>query len=120
MNRTSLLILRLGLAVTFIWIGFMIWQNPLAWGGYIKPWAAGLISGPLEQVMKATAILDMAIGILFLTRPVVWLGGILAVLHLAIVLITSGITDITVRDIGLLAAALSLAVYYWPNKNKIT
>lgn len=117
MNRISLLILRFGVAATFLWIGFMIWQNPAAWGGYIKPWAVDLIPGSLEQAMKATAVLDVVIGLMFLARPLVWLGGVLGVLHLAIVLITSGITDITVRDIGLLAAALSLAVYYWPRKS---
>ncbi|MEK7175072.1 MAG: hypothetical protein AAB722_01930 [Patescibacteria group bacterium] len=107
-----LFILRLGLAVTFVWIGFMIWQNPETWGGYIKPWAADLIPVPLEQAMKSTAVLDVVIGLMFLARPLVWLGGILGTLHLIIVLITSGITDITVRDIGLLSATLFLTLSY--------
>lgn len=110
----SLLILRLGLAVTFIGVGFMIWQNPEAWGGYLKPWAADLIPAPLDQAMKATAVLDIIIGLMFLARPLVWVGGILGTLHLAVVLATSGITDITVRDIGLLAATLSIMVNDWP------
>ncbi|MBI2454150.1 MAG: DoxX family membrane protein [Parcubacteria group bacterium] len=117
MNK-SILILRWGLAITFLWIGFMIWQNPEAWGGYIKPWAADLIPVPIEQVMKATAVLDIVIGLMFLVGPLVWIGGILGALHLAVVLVTSGITDITVRDIGLLAATLSIAVNYWPQDRK--
>lgn len=112
-----LFVLRLGLAVTFVWIGVMIWQNPEAWGGYIKPWAMDLIPVPLEQAMKATAVLDVVIGLMFLVRPLVWLGGVLGVLHLLVVLATSGITDITVRDIGLLAASLSVAIYHWPKKS---
>lgn len=115
MNKTYL-ILRIGLAVTFIWIGLMIWQNSLAWGGYIKPWAAGLIPVPLDQALKATAVLDIVIGFLFLIRPLVWLGGFLGSAHLIAVLVTSGITDITVRDIGLLAATLFLFFNYRPNK----
>lgn len=115
MNR-SLFILRLGLAVTFVWIGMMIWQNPEAWGGYIKPWAADLIPVPLGEAMKATAVLDVVIGLMFLVRPLVWLGGVLGTLHLIVVLVTSGITDITVRDIGLLSATLFLTINYLPKK----
>ena len=41
MNRTSFHILRVGLAVTFLWIGILILKNPEAWGGYLflkKSW----------------------------------------------------------------------------------
>ncbi len=115
MDKTYL-ILRIGLAITFIWIGLMIWQNPEAWGGYIKPWAADLIPIPLSQAMKSAAALDIIIGLLFLVQPLVWLGGLLGSLHLITVLAVSGITDITVRDIGLAAATLFLFFNYLPNK----
>lgn len=108
MNKTSFHILRVGLAITFLWIGVLIFKQPEAWGGYLQPWAAGLLPVPIEQAMMGTAVLDIAIGALLLVESFVWLATLAGALHIAIVLVTSGITDITVRDIAILAGALAL------------
>ena len=98
----------MGLAVTFLWIGILIFKQPEAWGGYLMPWAAGLLPVPIEQAMIGTAILDIIIGALLLFDLFVWLAASIGIIHLIIVLAVSGITDITVRDIGILAAVIAL------------
>lgn len=103
-------VLRVGLAITFLWIGVLIFKQPEAWGGYLQPWAAGLLPIPLNQAMIGTVILDVVIGVLLLTDIFVWLATIIGAIHLVIVLATSGITDITVRDIGLLAGMTAIMV----------
>ena len=108
MKKTSFHILRVGLAVTFLWIGVLIFKQPEAWGGYLMPWAAGLLPVPIEQAMIGTAILDIIIGALLLFDLFVWLAASIGIIHLIIVLAVSGITDITVRDIGILAAVIAL------------
>src|SRR3989344_3166861 len=108
MNKTSFHILRVGLAVTFLWIGVLILKQPEAWGVYLMPWAAGLLPIPIEQAMMGTAVFDIAIGILLLFDYFVWLAALVGTIHLIIVLAVSGITDITVRDIGILAATIAL------------
>ena len=108
MKTASYHILRVGMAITFIWIGILIIKSPESWGGYVQPWVTNFLPIPLEQIMIGTAIFDIVIGILFLVDWQVWVAGLLAALHLLTVLIVSGITDITVRDIGLLAATLVL------------
>lgn len=110
MKKTGFNILRVGLGITFLWIGVLIFKQPEAWGGYLQPWAAGLLPVPLTQAMMGTAVLDMLIGALLLVGSFVWLAALVGAVHLVIVLVTSGITDITVRDIGLLTAALALMV----------
>ena len=110
MKRISFHILRVGLAVTFLWIGILIIRNPEAWGGYLQPWAAGLLPIPLAQAMMGTAILDIAIGAFLLINFLPWLAASVGAIHLAVILIVSGITDITVRDIGLLAGMLALMI----------
>jgi hypothetical protein len=110
MTKTSFHILRVGLAITFLWIGVLIFKNPEAWGGYLQPWAAGLLPIPLTQAMIGTAILDITIGALLLSDFLTWLAALIGAIHLIIVLTVSGITDITVRDIGLLVAALALMI----------
>lgn len=108
MRKTSFHILRVGIGITFIWIGVLIFKTPEAWGGYLKPWAVGLLPIPITQAMIGTAILDIAIGALLLIDSFVWLAALVGAIHLIIVLTVSGITDITVRDIAIFAAAVAL------------
>ncbi|MEO0084752.1 MAG: hypothetical protein ABIJ94_03385 [candidate division WOR-3 bacterium] len=116
MKKASFHILRVGLGITFLWIGVLIFKQPEAWGGYLKPWAAGLLPVPLSQAMFGTAILDIVIGFLFLIDTLIWLAAFLAIIHLVIVLTVSGITDITVRDIAILAGAIAILIDSLPKK----
>jgi uncharacterized membrane protein YphA (DoxX/SURF4 family) len=117
-NKLALTVLRITLGITFIWIGILIIQNPEAWGGYIQPWAAKLLPLPLKEMMVGTGVLDIVIGFFIVTNILTWLAGLIGAIHLVIVLITSGINSITVRDIGLLGAAVAVSLATWP-KNLI-
>ncbi|TAL19180.1 hypothetical protein EPN90_04400 [Patescibacteria group bacterium] len=108
MKKPSFHILRVGVGITFLWIGVLIFKEPEAWGGYLQPWAAGLLPIPLTQAMLGTAILDILIGALLLLDTYVWLAAAVGAIHLVIVLTVSGITDITVRDIAILTATVAL------------
>lgn len=110
MRPLSFHILRIGLGITFLWIGFLIFQDPESWGSYIQPWAAELLPVSLLQAMIGTAVLDIAIGVFLLANAFTWGAALLASAHLVVVLITVGISDITVRDIGLLAATCALFI----------
>ncbi len=115
MRKTSFHILRVGLAITFLWIGVLIFKDPQSWGGYLEPWAAGLLPIPIGQAMIGTAILDIVVGTLLLIDSFVWLAALVGAIHVIIVLTLSGITDITVRDIAILGAALALMADTLPN-----
>lgn len=108
MRKNSFHILRVGLAITFLWIGVLIFKQPEAWGGYLQPWTAGLLPIPLSQAMIGTAVLDIIIGFFLLIDAFVWLAALIGAIHLIIVLAVSGINDITVRDIAILAGAIAL------------
>ncbi len=110
MKKISFHILRIGLGITFLWIGVLIFKNPDAWGGYLQPWAVNLLPVPLTDALIGTAILDIALGTLLLVDVFTWLTALISAAHLIIILIVSGITDITVRDIGLLAGVLALVI----------
>lgn len=116
MKKSAFHILRVGIAITFIWIGVLIFKEPQAWGNLLQPWAADLLPIPLQEAMIGTAILDILIGVLLLIDFLTWLAALLGAFHLVIVLITTGITPVTVRDIGLLAATLALTTTTLPNK----
>ena len=80
MKKTSFHFLRVGLAITFLWIGVLIFKNPEAWGGYLQPWAVGLLPIPLAQAMIGTAILDIAIGAFLLIDFLPWLAALAIVI----------------------------------------
>lgn len=120
MKLASFHILRVGVAITFLWIGVLIFRSPESWGAMLQPWAAGLLPIPLKEAMIGTAILDIGIGIFLLIDVATWLAALLGAVHLIIVLTTAGIDAITVRDIGLLAATLALTVNAWPFKDSET
>lgn len=110
MNKISRHILRIGLAITFLWVGIYILRAPEGWGSVIQPWALHLLPLPLREMMISTAWLDIVVCFLLLINRTVWVGALLGALHLTVVLITVGIGEITVRDIGLLAASVALFV----------
>lgn len=104
------------MAITFLWIGILIFKNPEAWGGFIQPWVANLLPVPIKEAMMGTAVLDILIGFFLLINKFAWLAGAIGSAHLVIVLVTSGINEVTVRDIGLLGGAIAIAVSAWPKK----
>jgi len=114
MKNSSFHILRVGLAITFLWIGILIFQNPEGWGHMVQPWALALLPVSLKSAMIGNAILDVLVGLFLLIDTWVLWASLLGAMHLLIVLIVVGINGITTRDIGLFAASLSLFVNAMP------
>lgn len=108
MSKLSFHILRVGTAITFLWIGILIFQNPEGWGRAINPWVLELLPMGVREIMISTAILDMTLGALLLFGLLVPLVALLASLHLVMVLTASGITNGTVRDIAILGGTIAL------------
>jgi len=117
MNSTASHILRVGLGITFIVIGFVVWLAPEAWGSFVQPWAVKFMPGGLVATMKNTAILDIVLGSWMLTNRAVWIPALIATLHLLVILITTTTTGLIIeRDIGLFFAALALFFATAPKK----
>jgi len=116
MKISSYHVLRVGLAITFIGVAIYIFREPLAWGGMMQPWAMRLMPVPLTTAMYGTAVLDLAVGLALLADVLVWAAAALGALHLVTVMILVGLTDVTIRDVGLLFASASLSMQTWPEK----
>ena len=116
-NDYPIHIIRVGIAITFLWIGVLIFKNPEAWGRLLFPWAAGLLPIPLKSAMLGTAIFDSAVGLFLLLDLWTLMFSALGFVHLLAVIAVVGITAGTVRDIGLAAGLFALIIYYWSNGN---
>lgn len=107
-------IVRVGLGITFLWIGVLIFREPEAWGKILQPWASGLLPIPLKTAMIQTAVFDFVVGFFLLVDKWTLPFSALALFHLLLVITVVGINGATARDIGLGAAALGLVFAYWP------
>lgn len=108
MNKISFHVLRVGTAITFLWIGILIFQNPDGWGRAISPWMVELLPMSVHDVMVGTAVLDMSLGALLLIGFWTPWVALVATLHLAMVLIVSGVTNGTVRDFAIIGGTIAL------------
>jgi hypothetical protein len=81
------------------------------WPRYLSPAVAGLLPVSPETFMHAVGIIEIAVGVMVLTR---WtrLGAWIAAAWLALIavnLITLGMFDIAVRDLAMAVGAATLA-----------
>lgn len=110
MQRLSLLLLRTGLAVTFLWVGVLILGDITTWAHPILPWAKRLltIGGSLKPVMQLTAALDLLIGLALVLNMGTWIAALVGAVMLLAALIVTGASGTVAANAGLLGAALAV------------
>ena len=109
------LALRLGLALVFVWFGIDKFFRPLAWVGWIPSFMYKSLGKWVSWFMYFLGGLETAIGLSILTglwlRAGAWAASaLLAGIILGVGLSTTFTRPEIVRDLGLLGAALSLAM----------
>ena len=120
----SVFIVRIGLALVFLWFGIHQLINPESFLGYIPQW---LYSHPQEMmhehplqlmhnipkpsvhfILMFNGIFDSLIGLLLLVGIYTRLIAFIAALHLLSIAFSLGYNDIAMRDLGLTMMAISL------------
>lgn len=121
MKSSAYHILRIGTAITFLWIGVLIIKDTQSFSALLSSWVIEFISqftndvdGFLKFTMMKIAIADILIGLFLLIDRFVIIASLLGFIHLAGVLMTTLLT-ITFRDFGLAAATLALFVHSLPS-----
>lgn len=81
------------------------------WPKYLSPWIANLLPVSAETFMYAVGIIEIAVGLMVLTRWTrigAWIAAAWLVL-IALNLVTMGLFDIAVRDLAMAVGAYTLA-----------
>lgn len=109
----SILILRLGLGITFVLTSILILKDDDKWAHMVPDWFAKYVPS-VRTFMIGTAWFDLLVGIWLLSGYFTGFAAIVAAIHLLGVLIATGHHTFheTYRDIGLLFMAVALAVYF--------
>ncbi|MEK7579696.1 MAG: DoxX family membrane protein [Patescibacteria group bacterium] len=119
-TKISNLFLRLGLAFVFFWLGIDKFIHPDYWINAWTPlWFQSLLSrfniGALNFIY-ANGIFEIVLGLGFVFNIFVKLLALFAVLFLLTVIVSFGLNEVTVRDIGLIGSALALL--FWNGRKK--
>lgn len=109
-HEWGILSLRLGLAAMFLWFGFSQLVDGLNWVSWVPEWAVNTLHLPPAMIVLANGAFEVIAGALIafniLTR---WVALALA-LHLAVITVEIGMSQIGVRDFGLTMATLALSL----------
>ena len=114
------MILRLGLAFVFMWFGIDKFIHPDYWiNAWVPLWFQETLGrfgiGNLNFIY-ANGIFEVVIGLGLIFNIFVKLFAIQIALFLLFVIFSFGLNEVTVRDIGLIGAALALL--FWNGRKK--
>ncbi len=109
----SILILRIGLGITFVLSGILILKDDDKWAHMLPEWFSKYLPSA-RSFMIVTAYGDLILGGLLLSGYFTGIVALLSAVHLLGVLLVSGRNEFheVYRDIGLLFACIALAIYF--------
>ena len=118
--KTSNFVLRLGLAFIFLWFGIDKFIHPDYWiNAWVPFWFKEILGrfgiGNLNFIY-ANGIFEVVIGLGLIFNILVKLFAVLIALFLLFVIFSFGLNEVTVRDVGLIGAALALL--FWNGRKK--
>lgn len=116
----SNLFLRLGLATVFLWFGIDKFINPQYWlNAWIPQDILAVVStfgiqGP--DIIYISGIFELLVGAGILSNIFTKIFSILALVFLAVIMFMFGISEVIIRDIGLMGGFLALL--FWPDRKR--
>lgn len=108
-SRFALPVLRCGLGFVVLWFGWQQVSNPAGWVRMVPEWTSwfGLSA---TTVLYINAITELIAGVFLVVNMWTPIVAFLMALHMIPIIVQLGWNAIAVRDIGLAAAYLALAL----------
>jgi uncharacterized membrane protein YphA (DoxX/SURF4 family) len=101
-------IVRIGLALVFLWFGSSQIIDTSFWGGFIPDWVVNLSHLSATTLVHFNAGFEIVFGLCLLAGYFTRVVAFFLALHLLDIMFTMGYTSIGVRDFGLSLAAISV------------
>jgi uncharacterized membrane protein YphA (DoxX/SURF4 family) len=119
--RTAQLILRIGLAIVFLWFGIDKFIQPQYWLDAWVPAAiqdmAGRIGIMPRDLIYLNGIFEVLVGLSLATGFFIRYFAIAGAVFLVGASIINGFNEVLIRDVGLLAGLVSLVL--WPERTYV-
>ncbi len=110
-DRTSFVsfLLRLGIAVPFLYAAIAAALDPTSWIGFFPSWLQAIIPGGV--LLGLWSWYEVALSLWLISgKKTYYAGGLASLTLLAITVFNLGALDIVFRDVGLLLAAVALTL----------
>lgn len=101
--------IRIGMAGVILWFGVSQVLDPAAWTGFVPGWADAL-GMPLTMLVLANGMFEVFFGALLLAGVFTRITALVLAVHVATVAMTLGYNAVAIRDWGLAAALLGVAL----------
>ncbi len=107
-TKYSPIILRIGLALVFLWFGMNQISNTVSWVDYVPEWAVRLSSLSADTIVRLNGVFEILFGTALLFGFFTQIAAFLLFLHIAGITFTIGFDPTGIRDLGLTVAMLSV------------
>lgn len=107
--QKGIFILRVSLAVLFLWFGFSQLLDSLSWVSWVPVWAVNFTGLEPVMIVLLNGGFEIAMGILLSLGLYTRIVALLLGLHLAVLVVEIGLTPIGFRDFALMGATFALA-----------
>ncbi len=104
-------VVRLGIAMVFIWFGLNQLFNQAMWVSLIPSWAISLSGLSAKSFVIVNGLVEIILASLLAFGMKIRIVATLLALHLLTIVMDLGLDAIGVRDIGLMFATISIALY---------
>ncbi|MEK7139053.1 MAG: DoxX family membrane protein [Patescibacteria group bacterium] len=118
--KYSNLFLRLGLSAVFIWFGIDKFINPQYW---LSAWVPQDILQIVSRlgingldIIYVSGVFELLVGVGVLSNMFTKTFSFLAILFLSTIFLTFGISEVIIRDLGLIGGFLALL--FWPERRR--
>lgn len=108
-QKYGITILRIGLAILYLWFGFSQLFDGLNWVSWVPAWAVALAHMPPAMIVLGNGLFEVVMGALLALG--LWVRPVAFVLaaHMALVTFDIGLTAIGMRDLTIAFSTLALA-----------
>jgi uncharacterized membrane protein YphA (DoxX/SURF4 family) len=116
-QRLPALLLRLGLAIVFVYAAISSLRSPQLWLGYVPEFTTRFLAA--DTTLRVVSVAQLGLVLWLLVGKYVRYAALISALYLAaIVILDPGAFIITFRDIGLALAAAALYLLDEPSSPK--
>ena len=117
-DRLIYLLLRIGVAIAFIYPAVSAWFNPFAWVGYLPSLMLDFAGTNDMLLLHVFGVFEIIIGLWILSGEKIFIPSVVATLLLAaIVIVHFRQMDVIFRDIPIALMSLALALKYKPQQS---
>jgi len=107
-----IMLLRVGIAFSFLYAAFGGFLNPNSWIGFIPAFMTSILPAKTILVMFGVTEVLVALGLLFMKNPF-WPAVLSGLMLLGIIVFNLPQFEILFRDVPIVLMSVALAVYFY-------